>query len=60
MPNITPQNFRQLYNLYQGKNNYGLFDFDMQIKQRIEKISRIVSTSQGVSPRFQEKMGAAV
>jgi len=52
MPNITPMKYRKLYNLYQGKNSYELFDFDMKIKERIKKISRMAGSGRGVSPRF--------
>lgn len=60
MPNITPMKNRQFYNLYQGKNSYEYFDFDMKIKQRIEKISRFIGSGSGTSLRFIEKNGAVL
>jgi len=60
MPNITPMKYRKLYNLYQGKNSYELFDFDMKIKQRIEKISRSVGSGRGISLRFMKKNGVGL
>lgn len=60
MPNITPMKYRQFYSLYQGKNSCEHFDFDMRIKQRIEKISRLIGSGSGTSLRFMEKNGAVL
>ncbi|MFA5293353.1 MAG: [FeFe] hydrogenase H-cluster radical SAM maturase HydE [Phycisphaerae bacterium] len=55
MPNITPIKYRQFYNLYEGKTCRQHLDFDMAIKQRIEKISRMAGSGKGVSLRFLER-----
>jgi biotin synthase len=57
MPNITPTKYRRFYNLYQGKNSYKHLNFDRKIKQRFERISRIVSNGSGVSLNFLKKQG---
>jgi len=55
MPNITPMKYRQFYNLYQGKTCSEHLDFDMAIKKRIEKISRMPGVGKGASLRFLER-----
>ncbi|MCE5340723.1 MAG: [FeFe] hydrogenase H-cluster radical SAM maturase HydE [Planctomycetaceae bacterium] len=55
MPNITPMKYRQHYNLYEGKTCRQLFEFDMTIRQRIEKINRTAGNGKGVSLKFAER-----
>ena len=60
MPNITPMDFRQFYNLYEGKACRQHLDFDMAIKKRIEKISRTTGSGKGASLRFIERTESGV
>ncbi len=55
MPNITPMKYRQHYNLYEGKTCRQLFEFDMAIRQRIEKINRTAGSGKGISLKFAER-----
>ncbi|MBN2210694.1 MAG: [FeFe] hydrogenase H-cluster radical SAM maturase HydE [Sedimentisphaerales bacterium] len=54
MPNVTPVNNRDAYDVYPGKTN--VFDaadeFDQRLKQRIRAIGRSVSVGRGDSPHF--------
>lgn len=52
MPNVTPMKYRELYSLYQNKSCQEHLEFDMKIKQRIERISRKAGSGRGDSPKF--------
>lgn len=60
MPNITPMKYRQFYNLYQGKTRRELYEFDMMIRKRIEKINRTAGTGKGVSLKYLERSEAKI